>query len=163
VTATIIAEALEVAEDAVPQSIGRRHDQYVIVDKDRDIDDSGWGLAMMLQEQHVSVRNPRVVYVRHDAMLAALKHLAERLERAEAQAAEMAEDAIREGWRACALLEAARAEEEAGFCYRDADYANEAGDVFRRDALCAEAADWCAEARRLRAYAEADAAKEAKP
>lgn len=77
--ADIVAEALAHAEDAVPQSIGRRHDQYVIVDEDRDVDDSGWGLVTMADEQHVSTRKPRVVYVRHDAMLAALAHLAARV------------------------------------------------------------------------------------
>lgn len=85
--ADIVAEALAHAEDAVPQSIGKRHDQYVIVDEDRDIDDSGWGLTMMANEQHVSTRKPRVVYVRHDAMLAALAHLATKAAEAEARAA----------------------------------------------------------------------------
>lgn len=84
--ADIVAEALAYAEDAVSQSIGKRHDQYVIVNEDRDIDDSGWGLAMMADEQHVSTRRPRVVYVRHDATLAALAHLAERASRAEERA-----------------------------------------------------------------------------
>lgn len=88
-SAKVIAEALAAAEDAVPQSIGRRHDQYVIVDEDSVIDDSGWGLTMMAQEQRVSTRKPRVVYVRHDAMLAALSHLAAKLERTEKHAAEL--------------------------------------------------------------------------
>ena len=84
-TRRLVFEALAHAEDAVPQSIGRRHDQYVIVDEARDIDDSGYGLTTLANEQHVSARKPRVVYVRHDAMLAALSLLAARAAEVEAE------------------------------------------------------------------------------
>lgn len=108
-TAALVAEALEHAEDAVPQSIGRRHDQYVVVDEDRDIDDSGWGLTMMVNEQHVSTKRPRVVYVRHDAMLAALAHLAARVVAAEAE---------RDGFQDALVLARAQAAKAMGYTER---------------------------------------------
>lgn len=155
--ADIIAEALAAAGGAVPQSIGRMHDQYVIIDKDRDIDDSGWGLAMMAQKQHVSARKPRVIYVRHDAMLAALRYLAERLERVEVQL----EAASREGWRACVLLAAAQEQIEADRIYAEADrvFADGAGESAIEE-LHEQAGASDDEARRLRACAMADATKE---
>ena len=144
-SANIIAEALAVAEAATDDSVcgacryAALPVEHMQADAcDGEFDDIAWAGTRAVFED----LDHDVLMVRLDVVEAALAHLAERLERAEAKL----EAVSREGWRACGLLASLReAVSDVADYYVDTPGAGQAA------------------AERIRAALAEDAAREAKP
>ena len=155
-SAKSIAEALAAGVANTPD-VSRWHERFYVTLGDGE---SLWTNELIQNQNATDGSVARVELIRADVAEAALEHLAERLERAEARL----EAVSREGWRASVLLAAEKEQLESERAYAEADRAAADGaDESAIEELHEQAGAFEDEARRLRACVSADDKQEAKP